>query len=60
MNYDGQYYRADSIGDIATKAKGFSADGHVNINDTFEQLAATWTKHAQKLAAGRARWKKKG
>lgn len=59
MNYDGQYYRADSLGDLSTKAKGYVHECHCHINDTFEQLAASWSKHAKTLEKGRERYKKK-
>lgn len=59
MNYDGQYFRTESLGDISTKPRGYLHESHCYINDTFEQLAATWNKHAEKLAAGRARYQKK-
>lgn len=53
MDFDGQFARTRSLAECATSVK--QTDCHCNINDTFEQLAASWGKTARKADAKRKR-----
>lgn len=47
MNFDGQYLRTESLGDVAKGVKVHEC--HCHINDSFEMLSATWGRYRRKL-----------